>query len=366
MRSCFAAICCLLLVGCGSRTGLNTAAAGTQVDASPPSGCADSPDSPTMLAAIGDYGSDDQVTAMTVARGYVYYEVGPNAKDYGLFRVPVTGGTPSPILQDVSACDTSSPFAVGNLASDGHYVFGRDEEAIGCTGYPVHISAYDTANGALFQLPIPSAADSQPRALSPQALAGGGAAWVIDPGSYTGPAVLARWTGGSASTVVALLPGWATTFVVSAGVAYVTTIAKGKLTLYSASLANGAIDQLGTYGTDFALVGANDEAIFYTPDGSTLSRRDAADGQVSVLPVKLPAHATWVDHDWFYFDEKTPPDFPAVVMRIPARGGAAREIYRSDTRDGIEAISGDACNVYFVAGPDYKAQRAPALFVRRR
>jgi hypothetical protein len=363
----FTPICLLFLAGCGSRTGLPSSYSET-ADAAPPSDCPDSPDKPLELATLGDFDSYEQVTAMAVAQGYVYYEVGPNTIPTGVYRVPIGGGAPTMVVHGSSGCDVSSPFAAGSLATDGRYLFGQDEVAIGCTAYPVHVDAYDVTDGTLFELPIPPGADSMPRAVAPQALDGGGAAWMIDPGTYTGPVVLARWTGGPTSTLVASLPSWATGFVVVAGVGFVSTIETGTVTLDAVSLANGTVTALGTFGVDFALYGANDEAIFYTPDGSTLSRREAAGGAVTVLSVPLPVRASWVDRDYFYFDssEVSPPSFPAIVMRIPAKGGPAKQIYRDDARDGVQAITGDACNVYWVAGPDFGTKRPPALFARRR
>jgi len=47
-------------------------------------------------------------------------------------------------------------------------------------------------------------------------------------------------------------------------------------------------------------------------------------------------------------------------------GTAAVEIYRDDGRERIESITGDACNVYWVAGRDYDQRRPPALRIAMR
>jgi hypothetical protein len=193
--------------------------------------------------------------------------------------------------------------------------------------------------------------------------------WVIDSGTYTGPNVVARWTGGQTSSVFASLPEMATGFLLAAGVGFASTIANGTVTLDSVSLTTGAVTSLGKFGTDFRLLGANDVAIFYTPDGNTLARREVGTGAVTALDVPLPLHAMWVDPDFLYTDsfESSPPaNFAAVLTRIPAKGGKAKQIFKDAGRNGIQSITGDACNVYWVTGPDYNQQRPPALYVRRR
>ncbi len=216
--------------------------------------------------------------------------------------------------------------------------------------------------------PNPPGADSKPRVLPPRALAGGGAAWVIDPGTYTGPVSVARWNGGTTSTLVAPLPAWTYGFVVAGDTGFATTVDSGTRQLHQVSLLDGTVTPLETVTSDFELLGANDEAIFYTTDGSTLSRRQVATGVVSTLAVPVPEHALWVDNDFLYVDSAgiAPPSTPAVVTRFPAQGGAGKEVYRDDARNGVQAITADACNVYWVAGRDYNGPRAPAIFVRRR
>ena len=336
MRCPFGPIC-LLLVGCGSRSGLNAAV--EEADASPPPSCPGSPDQPLMLATVGEFAKYDKVTAMTVANGFVYYAVNDGSNNpVAIFRVPTSGGTSSAVIQGQGGCDVSSPFAYGGLETDGRYLFTPDEEAVGCTGYSARVTAYDTTNGALFQLPIPPGADAEPRAVSPRALAGGGVVWAIDPGTYTGPIVVARWTGGPTSTLVATLSEWATGFVVAGGVGFVSTIATGTVTLDQVSLTDGTVTPLGQFGTDFVLLGANDEAIFYTPEGKTFARREVVSGAVKSLGVPLPLHAMWVDHDYLYNDSigVSPPSFPAVLTRIPATGGSAKQIFHDASRNGIQ------------------------------
>jgi hypothetical protein len=322
-----------------------------------------------MLAEVGQVGSYDRVVDLTLAQGFVYYTVvnGSNSP-VGLFRVSLGGGTPELVVPGQGGCDSFSPFAYGNLASDGRYVFGADEESVGCSGYSVRVTAYDTTDGTLSQLPTPAGADVEPRVLSPRATAGGGVAWLIDPGTYTGPVSLARWTGGAGSTIVATLPAWAYGFVLAGNVGFVATIASGTRTLHSVSLADGTVTPLETFGTDLQLLAESDDAVFYTADGSKLSRREVASGAVTPLTAPVPDHALWVDHDFLYVDSAGlhPPSYPAVVTRFPANGGAGKEIYRDDARNGVQAITGDACNVYWVAGRDYNTPRRPAIFVRRR
>jgi len=353
------------LSGCGSRSGLTA----SSDEAAPPAACPNSPQQPVMLATVGDAASYDRVVDMTVAQGFIYFTVvnGSNSP-VGLFRVPVGGGSSQLVVPGQGGCDSFSPFAYGNLASDGQYVFGADQESIGCAGYSARITAYDAGSDQVFQLGNPAAADSEPRVLAPRALASGGVAWVIDPGTYTGPVVLARWTAGSASTVVAPLPAWTYGFVVAGDVGFVSTVESGTRQLHAVSLSDGGVTALETVSSDFELLAGNDEAVYYTSNGSALSRREVTSGAVSALAVPVPQHARWVDHDFLYVDSAgvAPLSSPAVLTRFPAKGGAGKEIYRDDARNGIQAITGDACNVYWVAGRDYDTFRAPAIFARRR
>jgi hypothetical protein len=375
MRALLAPAILLALLGCGARTDLATATAtvtaSSDAGVPPPTdpACAGAPAEPLLLATVGEFSRYDKVTAMVVAGGALFYAVSDGGNDpLAIVRVPIGGGPVTEVVKGASGCEATSPFAYGPLATDGRLLYTNDEESIGCTGYAVRVTTIDVATGALGSLPFPPGVDAEPRSLFPKALRGGGAAWVVDPGTYTGPVVVAAWTGGPTSRVVATLPAWTTGFERVGDTGFAATIDKGTATLLAVPLAGGAPTALGTFGPKLSLHGANDDALFFTPDGTTLARRDAATGEVTTLAIPLPTHAFHVDRDHVYTDSvgQTPTSFPAVLTRVPAKGGAPEEVWRDDARNGIQAITTDACNVYWVAGPDYDASAPPAVFARRR
>ncbi len=324
-----------------------------------------------MLASVAAAGSYDKVVAMTVTRGFVYFtKVNGSNNPLGLFRVPIDGGAPELVVPvEGEPCNLFRPFAYGNLASDGRYVFGAASESKNCTGYSKHISAYDTNDDTWFQLPVPAVANSKPRVLAPRATLDGGAAWVINPGTYEGPTVLARWSGGPVSTIAFSLPVWVTSFVLAGNDAFVSTRDSGIKTLRYMSLTSSTLSEPETVGPDFRLLGANNNAIFYTPDGTTLSRRDVASGVVTALGAPKPRAGLWVDDDFLYLGPaEGVTSSAAVVMRRPASGGPAVEIYRDDSRRRVDAITADSCNVYWAVGRSYDDGNSQpvAIFARRR
>jgi hypothetical protein len=120
----------------------------------------------------------------------------------------------------------------------------------------------------------------------------------------------------------------------------------------------------------FGFIGANATAFFYTEDGTSVERRDAVTGAVTTIASGVSVSAAdslWADDDWVYVRvDQGGTSSPAALGRVPAAGGPVETIYEDTARDGIQAVTSDACNVYFVAGPNQDAADPPGLFVLGR
>jgi hypothetical protein len=200
-----------------------------------------------------------------------------------------------------------------------------------------------------------------------RAAPGGGALWLSVDDDIGGTTWLVQWEGASSAELVEI-PDQAFDFVVSGDRA----LAVGRSTLYLVTLAGiPSVSAVATVAdeTKFAFVGANATAFFYTEDGTSIERRDAATGDVTTIATGVGVAAVepdslWADDDWVYVRiDQSGTMFPAALGRVPAAGGPVETIYEDATRDGIQVVTSDACNVYWVAGPAYDASDPPALFV---
>jgi hypothetical protein len=347
-------------VGCGARSDLADAPAPGLV-------CKDSPIQPALLETIGPFKDYDRATAITVTGGDVYYSVNDGSNDpLAIYRAPIAGGAATPIVLGVPGC-ANSPFGYGALVTDGRYLYTPDEEEVSlCGGGSLDVTAYDLATGATSTLPNP-ASPVMRYVVGVRPAPGGGAIWLYGdptPGSDTW---IVRWDGTSPS-VIGSIPDLAFDFIVSGDRALVAT----PHSLYVASL-TGAADVTPAGAVDFgklALVGANAEAFFYTPDGASVDRRDAATGEVTTVGasgVGEGAVPRWADDAWIYFSMgDTVTSSGAELGRVPETGGEVEVIYDDASRDGIDVVTSDACNVYWVAEVDFADSKPAALFVRGR
>jgi hypothetical protein len=366
----------IVLAACGARTSLAIQAPADDSGARmmmPEAGadsavpCPGSPSHPTVLVSIGKPASFDTPTVLTATGSFVYYAVNDESNNpLAIFRAPTTGGSSERIVEGVPGC-ASSPFGYGQLVNDGAHLFTPDEEEVStCAGESLHVTAYDIATGTVTRLPNPPGA--APRYVTQvRAAPGGGALWLLPAVALSpGDTLLARWDGTS-SSIVADIPAYAFDFVVAAGRAFV----RAERTLYEVALVEGrGVMDLGPIDEmNFQFVGANDTAVFYTPDGTSLVRRDAVSGTEQTLANDVDVSgrfgdSMWADDAWVYFRQTHGADQEALA-RVPASGGPVEVIY-DDTARGVYAVTSDACNVYWLSGPDYDKNEPSALFARRR
>jgi hypothetical protein len=348
---------------CGARSDL--AASG---GAPPPDlVCKGSPAEPVKLQSIGSFKSFDRATSITAAGAFVYYEVNDGSNEaLAIYETKATGGKATPIVLGVPGC-ASSPFGFGDLVTDGRYLYTPDEVEVDlCSGASLDVTAYDLATGALTMLPNPPSPTMRGLA-SVRAAPGGGAIWIYTDDMLGDDSWIVRWDGTSTS-VIAQVPDLAFDLVISGDQALVAA----DKSLYLVALSSGEVTSVGSieFGK-FSLAGANATAFFYTPDGVSIDRRDAATGEVTTVVAGtgsqiLSSAALWVDDDSVYFPMGSPTSGGAKLGRVPATGGEATVIYEDAKRDGIDAVTSDGCNVYWVAGIDFDHSRPSALYARGR
>lgn len=93
--------------------------------------------------------------------------------------------------------------------------------------------------------------------------------------------------------------------------------------------------------------GVSNESLFYTPEGSSIVRRDSAGQETTILEGaalatrpysgQVPA---WVDEAWLNYAQAN------ALLRVPSVGGSLEVLVESTGI--VEAISGDACNLYWL------------------
>lgn len=355
----------LALPACGARSelALPSGDAGAA-----PGTCPGSPDQPAVLAEVGMFEQFQSPTAITVAGPAVYYTVNDGSNNpLALYRLPIAGGKPVQLVAGVPGC-ANSPFGYGLLVTDNHRLYTPDEEMITtCAGAPLRITSIDPATGATSPLPDP-ADPAQRAAIQVRATATDGIFWLrpvtfLDPSS-PGDTQLARWDGANAAAVAAI-PGRATDFVIAAGQAFVQT----RDTLYAVPLVDAhTAAALDAVDDKFTFIGSNQEAIFYSPDGASLVRRDALSGTTkTLLPSGVDTHRrfadpTWADEAWVYFIRDPQRD----LARVPAAGGDVEVLSPADGREGVTGVVTDDCNVYWLAGASFSESKPPAVYARRK
>jgi hypothetical protein len=345
---------------CGGRTGLG---AGERTSAGT---CSDVPSAPTSIATVGEVGQYPRVGSMTVVGPTLYYSVydGSNSP-LALRRVSLAGGTPEDVVAGKGGCDTSSPLGYGPLVTDGRRVFTTDIASVGCSGYARHVTVYDDATDVLSSLENPAGAGVDRAVMALRALPGGGVAWIVR-SLGPEPGVLAAWDGSGEPRVVAPIPALGMGLLVVGADAFVHHVANGQAALDRVALATGATTTVATFpAKDFRLVGANDDAIFYTTDGKTLTRRVVATGTTNAVDAEVTG-AAWIDGDDVYFVRQPPPnDFTVHLRRASARGGPSAPVHDDPARNQVQAITGDGCRLVFAVGPDF-TNRKPVAIVRQR
>jgi hypothetical protein len=338
---------------------------GVSGPAGPGSACLDSPSEPVRLQSIGAFSDYDRVNAITAAGSDLYYAVNDGSNvPVAIFRAPIAGGAATPVVVGVPGC-ASSPFGYGVLVSDGRRLFTQDEEEVSlCGGASLDVTAYDLSTGTVSTLPNPPS-QAMRYVAQVRAVKEGGALWLYVDEDLGGTTWLVKWDGTTTSELVEI-PDQALDFVVSGDRALVWA----RKTLYDVTLTGAPAASAVAMVDDskFGFVGANATAFFYTEDRTSIERRDAVSGQVTTIATGVSVAAVepdslWADDSWVYVRlGQTGTSFPAELGRVPAMGGPVETLYADTTREGIQAVTSDRCNVYWVAGPSFDASEPPALF----
>jgi hypothetical protein len=349
------------LTGCGARTDLGVAEQGA---------CGASPETATILTTVGDFEKFRKPTAITVSGSTLYYSVNDGSNNpFALERLSTGGGAPIEILGGATGC-AYSPFAYGPLVTDGTYLYTPDEEMVTtCTGLTVHISRIDPKTGATMTLPNPI--DGHPRGVGQvRTSARHGVLW-LSPVTFLdnanpGTTLLARWDGTS-THLVGVIEGAAYAFVLAGDQVFVET----GTTLWKMPIdGSGAPAAVGFVDDKFRFAGSNGEGdhVFYTRDGTTILSRDVASGFEQVLATDGGGgfggngDSMWADDAWVYFVRTPQRD----LARVPVIGGEVEVLSPDETRDGVNGIVTDACNVYWIADTSFTDNLPPAVYVRAR
>ncbi len=355
----------LALTACGARSTLSVGGDATHGP------CGASPTTPAVLTTFGTFEQFRRPTAITVAGSSLYYSINDGSNDpLSIERLPTTGGAPTEVLAGVTGCATT-PFGYGPLVTDGTYLYTPDEEMVTtCTGESMRITRIDPVTGEAITLPNPS--DGHIRGVAGvRASAARGVFWLApvtfqDPSPAPGTTLLVRWDGTSTS-MLATIAGLAFALVVAGGQAFIQT---SKI-LYQVPIDGSAAPSVvASVGDKFRLAGSNGEgdAIFFSPDGATIVRRDVTSGNEQILATGAGGNfdgngdAIWTDEAWVYFVQAS----QNGLARVPVTGGDVEVLSPDEMRDGVNGVVTDACNVYWLAAPSFPASLPPVVYALAR
>lgn len=327
------------LLGCGARSDIELSAGGA---AAPPpdtdaDACPGAPDAPTPLATIS--GMCTGPTALTIANEHLYYGVfvqcgEPNGTG-DIRRVPLAGGMP----EDVD----SGNYDYGPIVHDTTNLYVPKVVTTPGTSWHAGVAALPLVGGAAKILMSPSPQPGPLYVTDLWASDATGAVWLFSTGSPSDPTLLAR-SDGAGPGLVASIPGWAFELVVAGEQVFV----HATHALYSVPLAGGPATELRPLTLDAALLGVTASAVFFTPDGTSIVRREVATGAETTLTTGASIHtavfanrvASWVDETGVYFGEGE------MLKRVGLDGGAP-EVLASETGRQVQAITSDGCDVYW-------------------
>ncbi len=292
------------------------------------------------------------ITAMVVVNGTVYLAAW---SEYGgaeggfLAKVPTAGGPLTFITEDIDAGSVSPSYFGGPLVQDGvRLYYPHPTFPPGTIIFPYVVSR-PLAGGPESRIPNPVPAMTN---VSAMAATGNGAAWAeVDWVNYTGSYVL-EWDGTTTTELGFVDDDLYGMFVVGQD-AYLN----GVKTLYVTPLAGGGLTALHSVEAGGGLIAANADSVFFSLDGNSVVRRDAATGAETVLVSGLdyvadggttPARrAAYADAEYLYFGLED------GLHRVPVDGGDDTLVVASPVDSGTPlaqaaSIAGDDCNLYWV------------------
>jgi hypothetical protein len=364
---------------CGARTEL----------ASPEDPCASSPRAPTAFPSV----ACDPKTCVARAGGVLaitndaaYFStgisVGPSPRTT-LMRASLVGGVPEPFVPDASVSSS------GLLAHDASYLYFPDVVDLDSSDIPHQsLVAASLHGGPSITLANPNG-ETAGLVWDVQTNGEAGVFWLFAGSVFW----LAHWDG-SSTTALASLNDLPYGLAVSATRAFVLTLKA----LYAVPLSGGAAVELrgDLPGTDTAppsFLGLNEQALFYTPDLTSIVRRELASGTETIIASNIHTVAPgglesgpgaggvggigrsgWVDASWVYF--LTGPQYPIVepetLSRVSIDGGEVEVISAATEHPPSGGVATDACNVYWLAasGPwdpaHLDSTNGPSLLMYRR
>jgi hypothetical protein len=285
--------------------------------------------------------------ALTVTPDSVYFAAGIaiGTMENSIARVSLRNGTPDP--SQLALIPTDGRFTSGPIVNDG-----TDLYFVGGTSAPQSVVALGLDGGTPRTLPDPVM--PFPYLVNDLAATSGrGVLWLAWNGKSSGTSSLALWDG-TATSAVASFPEPPAVLVVGGVEAFVQTASA----LYSVPLAGGTPTELRPVESNAyaQILGFSDGALFFSPDGSTLVRRDLSSGVESVLvtgaalqPVVGEGHSGWVDSKWVYYPTG-PSGMPSALSRVRVVGGTPEVVWDDPDHPPSGAVATDACNVYWLTG----------------
>ena len=333
------------VTGCGARTALD-------VPAVPVDPCASAPDTPITVSIVHPSEAASFYNGSAIAitpRNGVYFETGGQigTARTGVALLPLAGAQPEQGQSTlVFPPNSSAPAVDGPLVADPtNFYFSGVGGTIGSLqGY---LGAQPLEGGPVSVVKV-IASDSV--LTDAWAIPTGGVMWLeTQVGNSAMASALFLWDG-SRTTQIASLGEAATGLVGNADDAFVMTEAH----LFDVPLAGGAPIMLRPVKPPSQILGWDGEALFYSPDGTSVVRRDVVSGNERTLlsGLTLPAHGPgghngWVDSTSLYYVTDTSADVPAVLNRIGVDGGTPEAIWSDTTHPPLGAVATDACNIYW-------------------
>lgn len=289
---------------------------------------------PTMIALISPEPPDDGqvwVQALTVADGMVYAGLqvlsGPQNGHGWVERFSTSGGP----IEHVTAGDE---YATGPLSHDALDLFYPRPTFGNSTLVSHGVSSRPLAGGPAIALPNPTSAEAY---VTDVAGLDQGVAWLLSLPSGQNTHV-ARWDG-TTSAVVVTLPDYAYRLVVVGPTAF----AASSKALFATPIAGGTESVVHAMTSEGALLAGNATSVFFSPDGSTIVRRDAGSGVEDIIAEGITIssrRAAHADAHSLYFASTL------GLERVSTDGGGAEHV---GTPSFVESIAGDDCNVYWAA-----------------
>lgn len=333
--------------GCGARTELEI----VRLDGP----CAFAPATPVAISPLVHAGySYYPGAALTVTTDHVYFDTGVvlGTARSGISRVAIAGGAPD--AATVTVFPTNSDYFAGPLAQDGTDLYFPSAPSQGMPGEfnTENVLAESLEGGPLRMLAHPV----QPtRALVNDLSTNGtrGVFWLEWNGQSTDSSRLAHWDGSKLTTVSSFSEP-AATLAVDADRAFVAT----SLALYAVPLSAGpsAIHSvLREDGNPPQLLGLNGDALFYSPDATSIVRRELVSGAETTLvtgaalALDYPAarRQGFADSAWLYY-AAGPSGRPRTLFRVKVGGGPPEVIWDDPNRPPTGAVATDACNIYWL------------------